>query len=112
MSENYKTSFGDTIPSRDNISDVVELDYSNTPERSREAPNSTQVTSILEDELIDADPMDYYEEYSEWLCNNELCWNGNRLVELLESAHRFDEFLEWHKRKHANGSILNNSPTT
>ena len=34
-----------------------------------------------------------YEAYSEWLCANEIVWNGDRLVELLESYHRFDEFL-------------------
>lgn len=41
----------------------------------------------------DADPMDYYEEYSEWLMANEPVWNGARLIDLLENCHRFDEFL-------------------
>ena len=47
---------------------------------------------------VDADPMDYYEEYSEWLLANVpyIC-NGDDLVRHLESATRFDEFLEGRK---------------
>lgn len=48
----------------------------------------------LREANADADPMDYYEEYSEWLMRNEMVWNGDRLIELFEDAHRFDEFLE------------------
>lgn len=47
----------------------------------------------------DPDPMDYYDEYSEWLCNqSDLCiCNGHMLVNHFESATRFDEFLEQRK---------------
>ena len=48
----------------------------------------------------DADPMDYYDEYSDWLLARaaDLCiCNGDDLVRHLESATRFDEFLEGRK---------------
>lgn len=50
----------------------------------------------------DADPMDYYEEYSEWLMSGRnsdlMICNGDSLVRHLESATRFDEFMEWRKK--------------
>lgn len=47
----------------------------------------------------DADPMDYYEEYSEWLMKvePERIWNSDCLVRMLDCAHRFEEFLETRK---------------
>lgn len=48
----------------------------------------------------DLDPMDFYEEYSEWLMGRsaELCiCNGDDLVRHIESATYFDEFLEQRK---------------
>ena len=44
-----------------------------------------------------ADPMDYYSEYCDWLMRNEMVWNSQRLVDLFESGHRFEEFLEERK---------------
>lgn len=50
------------------------------------------------DPIDDADPMDYYDEYSEWLMNNvyPIC-NGDDLVRHFEASTRFDEFLEQRK---------------
>jgi hypothetical protein len=46
--------------------------------------------------MIDADPWDYYEEYSEWLMENfpERAHNGDSLLALFEDAVGFDEFME------------------
>ena len=43
------------------------------------------------------DPMDYYEEYSEWLMRNypEHIHNGDSLVLALEDGFGFEEFLRW-----------------
>ena len=42
------------------------------------------------------DPMDYYEEYSEWLMRNfpEKIHNGDSLLSLFEGEVGFEEFLE------------------
>ena len=42
------------------------------------------------------DPMDYYEEYSEWLMKNfpERIYNGDSLLVLFEGAIGFEEFME------------------
>ena len=41
------------------------------------------------------DPMDHYEEYSEWLMQNvELICNGDDLVRHFEAGTRFEEFLK------------------
>ena len=41
--------------------------------------------------------LSYSAEYAEWLMKNELVWNGDRLVDLQEKQHRFDEFLAQRK---------------
>lgn len=63
----------DKIPDRDNLDDGCEFDYS---------------------------PMDFYEEYSEWLCTKSglLIGNGKMLVDHIESATMFDEFMEQRKK--------------
>lgn len=45
------------------------------------------------------DPMDYYEEYSEWLIRHypERIHNRDSLVAALEDGYGFEEFLQWRK---------------
>jgi len=43
--------------------------------------------------LIDADPLDYYEEYSEWLIRRFDCCNGKQMLEYFEDATDFEIFL-------------------
>jgi hypothetical protein len=49
---------------------------------------------------VSTDPIDYYEEYNEWLMKNfpERIFNGDSLLNLFEGAVGFDEFLD-EKRK-------------
>lgn len=54
------------------------------------------------------EPDDFYEQYSEWLCQQadlHIC-NGHDLVRHYESATRFDEFLERCRRCGVVGSSL------
>lgn len=41
----------------------------------------------------DAEPFDYYDDYSEWLMKNYLIANGDDLVRHLEAGTEFDDFL-------------------
>lgn len=43
----------------------------------------------------DYDPMDYYEEFSEWLIKYKLVANKDDLVEKFEDGFTFEEFLEY-----------------
>ena len=47
---------------------------------------SIQQQQSLEEE------MQYSDEYARWLMANEIVWD-ERLVDLMEDAHRFDEFM-------------------
>ena len=43
----------------------------------------------------DYDPMDFYEEYSEWLCRHCDVHNKDQLIEKFEDGYMFDVFLEY-----------------
>jgi len=46
------------------------------------------------DDLANADPMDYYSEYCDWLMQNEYICNGDDLVRQFEDSNKFDQFLK------------------
>ena len=52
----------------------------------------------LDDEIANADPMDYYDEFNEWIMKN--CYpiaNGDDLLRNFEDGNKFEEFLRSRK---------------
>ena len=54
---------------------------------------------MTDEELANAEPMEYYEEYCDYLMGQTdlLICNGDDLVRHFESSTYFEEFLEWRK---------------
>ena len=48
---------------------------------------------MTEEEIINADVMDYYDEFSEWLMHNYQICNGDDLARYLEDGDKFELFL-------------------
>lgn len=40
------------------------------------------------------DPMDYYDEFSDWIMKTEIVCNGDQLIGFLEDDAMFSRFLE------------------
>jgi hypothetical protein len=49
---------------------------------------------LTDEQIANADPMDYYDEFNEWLMKNvfPIC-NGDDLVRAFEDGDKFEEFL-------------------
>ena len=54
---------------------------------------------MTDEEIANADRMDYYDEFSDWLMNNygEQIWNSDSLGRLFEDGDKFEEFLRTRK---------------
>ena len=50
---------------------------------------------MTDDEIANADPMDYYDDFNDWLMKNyaEMIFNSDSLVRLFEDGDKFEEFL-------------------
>ncbi len=53
---------------------------------------------LTDDEIANADPMDYYDEFNEWLMQNMpyIC-NGDDLLRHFEDGDKFEQFLRARK---------------
>ncbi len=54
---------------------------------------------MTEEEIANADPMDYYDEFNEWLMKNyaESIFNSDGLVRHFEDGDKFEKFLRGRK---------------